>query len=244
MAARTEVDRPVRVTGLVPDPRRPGCIRVQIEYPALGEEGEAGEAAAATVASLPRGDRGRAGRVLLTVPAEVAQGLGLQVDGPLSAPDEETLARAADAEAAFRTALGCLERRPYARRDLERRLVLRGHPPEAAIAAVGKAAELGLLDDEKFTRHYIETRFARGRGPGRLRRELTGLGVAPALVDRLLTETIPADRASERMLTLARKRAAQLQGLDRNTRLRRVVAYLARRGYRGGEVREVVARLV
>jgi regulatory protein len=239
MAARTEVDRPVRVTGLVPDPRRPGCVRVQIEYPAVGEAGEA-----TAVGSLPRGDVGRAGRVLLTVPAEVAQGLGLQVDGPLSAPAEETLARAADAEAAFRTALGCLERRPYARRDLERRLVLRGHPPEAAIAAVGKAGELGLLDDEKFARHYIETRFARGRGPGRLRHELTALGVAPGLVDRLLAEVVPTDLARQRMLALARKRADQLHHLESPDRLRRVLAYLARRGYRGAEVRGVVRELI
>lgn len=236
MAARTEADRPARITGLVPDPRRPGCVRVQIEYPALEEAGED----AAAVASLSRGGARRAGRVLLTVPAEVAQSLALQVDALLSAPAEETLARAADAEAAFRTALGCLERRPFARRDLERRLVLRGHPPEAASAAVGKAAELGLLDDEKFTRHYIETRSARGRGPGRLRRELTGLGVAAALVDRLLAEAIPAEIARDRMLSLARKRAGQLGGLSPEVRLRRVLAYLARRGFYGPSVRAVV----
>jgi SOS response regulatory protein OraA/RecX len=68
------------------------------------------------------------------------------------------LARAADEEAAFRTLLRFVERRPFASRDLARRLVLKGHPSEAAAAAGARAERVALVDDARFTLHYVETR--------------------------------------------------------------------------------------
>jgi regulatory protein len=152
------------------------------------------------------------------------------------------LCRAADVEAAYRTLLQALSRRPFARRDLARRLVLKGHPPEAADLAVARGERVGLLDDEQFARHYIQTRAARGRGPSRLRRELTGLGVAPALADRLLGEELPEDAQDARIEALARKRAGQLGSGPRPERLRRLLGFLARKGYRGTRVRELARR--
>lgn len=196
-----------RVTRVVPDPRRKGAVRVEVD-----------------------------GRPLLTVPEEIAARLGIGPGGLLSGPMHQELCRAADAEAAFRTALRALERRPFAGRDLARRLILKGHPPEAADQAVERAKELGLVNDETYARHFIQTRSARGRGPARLRRELAAMGVLPSLVDRLLSEELPEEQTLHRVSVLARKRAGQLAGIPRPDRLRRVVAYLARRGYRGAEV--------
>lgn len=197
---------PARITGVVPDPRRREAVRIEVD-----------------------------GRPLLTVPAELVRQLGLVVGAALGGNVHQELCRAADAEAAFRTALRILERRGVARRDLARRLVLKGHPPEAADGAVHRAEQLGLVDDETFARQFIQSRAAKGRGPARLRRELTGMGIEAGTVDRLLTEELPEHEAGDRMAALARKRAAQLGELPRASRLRRIVAYLARRGYRGPE---------
>lgn len=197
---------PARISGIVPDSRREGSARIEVE-----------------------------GRPLLTVPVEAIRRLHLVVGTPLEAGLHQELCRAADGEAAFRTALRLLERRGFAVRDLARRLVRKGHPPEAADEAVGRAARLGLVNDETFARQFIQSRSARGRGPARLRRELTAMGVEARLVDRLLAEELPEAGARDRMVALARKRAAQLAGVPRPDRMRRVVAYLARRGYRGPE---------
>ncbi len=201
----------VRVSGIVPDPRHPGTVRIEV-----------------------------GGRALLTVPAAMVNQLGVGVGRPLEPSAHTELCRAADAEGAYRAALICLERRPFARGDLARRLVMRGHPPAAADAAVDRATAAGLLDDERFARHFVQTRSARGRGPARLRRELTVMGVAAALVDRVLREELPEEGTREAMLVLARKRARQLRDVPHPERLRRVAAYLARRGYSGVEVRRVV----
>ena len=77
----------------------------------------------------------------------------------------------------------------------------------------------------------------------RLRRELAAMGVASAIIDRVLSEE--AETADPGVVrSLARKRAAQLGDLERQDRFRRVVAFLARRGYAGPEVRKVVRETV
>ena len=109
---------------------------------------------------------------------------------------------------------------------------------------IARATEAGLLDDEAHARHFIETRFARGRGPARLRLELAQAGIPRALTDRLLAEVVSEEDVDRRMLSLAQKRASQLQHLPRPDRVRRVTAFLARRGYRGLAVRDTVREVV
>lgn len=181
-----------------------------------------------------------AGRTVLTVPVEAVQAERLVAGAVLSEEVVARLGQWADREAAYRTALRALERRPFARLDLGRRLMQRGHPPAAVTAALDRAAAAGVLDDERFARHYVQTRTARGRGPARLRRELSVQGVASSLIDRVLAEEISEEQTRATILALALKRAGQLQALERPARLRRVLAFLARRGHTGSEVRRLV----
>ena len=71
---------------------------------------------------------------------------------------------AADSEAAFRTALRALERRSFARADLGRRLVRKGHPAAAVDVALGRLLARGLLDDAAFA-WATPSAEHRGRGP-------------------------------------------------------------------------------
>lgn len=215
MSLATDAEAVRRITALVPDARRTGAVRVHVN-----------------------------GRPLLTVPEAVVARLGLEVGMLLDDGLGGALGVAADVEAAYQPLLTMLARRPFAARDLERRLVLRGHPPGAAEGAVARARDAGLINDEAFTRHYIQTRSARGRGPARLRRELTALGVDAPVVDRLLAEEVPDGASADRVRSLAGRRAEQLQSVPRPDRFRRVVAYLARRGYTGPEVRRMVREVV
>jgi regulatory protein len=179
------------------------------------------------------------------VPATLAKAAGLAVGRPVDAELQERLTAAADAEGAFRTLLRALERRSFATADLGRRLVRKGHPRPAVDAALERAAGLGLLDDAAFARDYVQTRAARGRGPARLTRDLMAMGVERATVDRALAAEWPegSDR-SGMPSALAAKRAAQLGDLPRPVKRRRVLAYLARRGFAGRDISELVARVV
>jgi regulatory protein len=152
----------------------------------------------------------------------------------------------ADVAAAVRTALRCLERRSFATADLARRLRLKGHLPEAAERALVRVTELGLLNDAQFAVNFVHTRAARGRGPSRLRRDLQVMGVGAGHIEQALAAEWPEGTdGRETIQALARRRVAQLGGnLPRQTRRRRVLAYLARRGFNGPVAREVVRTLI
>jgi regulatory protein len=189
--------------------------------------------------------RVRAGEVTWTVGAADAAALGVArgtlVDDALRA----ALERAADAEAALRTALRSIGRRSFARGDLGRRLVRKGHPAAAVDAALEKCAEMGLLDDAAFARHFVETRAQRGRGPVRLRRDLTAMGVARDVVDAALAGAAGDGEAqAASALALAQRRIGQLQGLPALTQKRRLAAYLARRGFGGEAARKAIGQVV
>ncbi len=205
-----------RITGLAPDPGRRGAIRVSVN-----------------------------GRLFCTLPAGVVAPDTLKVGMPLNAALEERLGSLADAEAAYRTLLRALERRAYARGDLSRRLVQKGHPRAAVVAALDRAEAAGLVNDAAYVAHYVETRAARGRGPDRLRRDLLRLGVERSLIDRAITEHWP--EGSDRWAmprALADTRAKQLGDIPRAVKRRRLLTFLARRGFSGREVQAIVVRAV
>jgi regulatory protein len=207
--------QPPRITGLDPDPRHPSAVRVEI-------------------------DGGRFG----TIPQTVAVAEGLALGREIDAAVQERLGVAADGEAAFRTLLRALEVRSFASRDLARRLQRKGHPRPAVDSAVARAAELGLLDDRSFAKSYVETRAARGRGPSRLVRDLLAMGVERSVIEGAIADHWPEGHDQAVPLALARKRAAQLGTLPRQTKRRRIVAYLARRGYSGRDITELVDKVV
>jgi regulatory protein len=210
------VDAFLRITALEPDPKRPDSYRVEIGGARFG-----------------------------AVARELVEAEHLTVGRVLDTALQEKLAGAADTEAAYRTLLCALEIRSYARSDLARRLLRKGHPRPAVDAAVERAAGLGLLDDTDFAQSYVQTRSARGRGPSRLVRDLLSMGVERSIIDGAIASEWPegGDRSTI-PLGLAQKRAAQLASLPRQTRRRRVVAYLARRGFTGRDITEMIDKVI
>ncbi len=227
MPARTrrythrEVDptsgRPREISDLLPDPRAPGYLLVEVD--------------GARFASLPE---------------EIVVLLGL-CKGKLLDPEAfGELTRVADVEAAHRVALRLLAHRPRAVNEMLRQLRNRGHNPSAAAEAVGRLETNGLLDDLEFARHFARVRTGRGHGPPRLISDLLARGVDKRLAERVVYETIeeedidPMTQARQ----LAEKRSAQLGNLPAQKKRRRLLAYLGRRGYRGYEVDEMVREVL
>ena len=204
------------ISSLEADPRRGASVRIQV-----------------------------AGHPYCTVPADIAAAEGLRVGDVIDDARHERLSRAADAEAAFRTALRSLEARSYARTDLARRLVRKGHPRAAVDGAMDRAAALGLLDDAAFARGYVETRSVRGRGPVRLTRDLMAMGVERSVIDGAIAGHWPDGlEQAEVPVALVKRRAAQLASLPPVVRRRRLLAFLARRGYSGRTVSAAVAEAI
>ena len=147
---------------------------------------------------------------------------------------------AADVEGALRAALRAFSHRSFARRELGRRLVRKGHPTPAVEAALEECERMGLVDDLAFARAFVESRAARGRGPARVARDLGAAGVERSVIDKALAQWPESAAPEEQALALARKRAGQLRDVERQVRRRRVLAYLARRGFTGSTAQAAV----
>jgi len=203
------------VTKLAPDPRQPGYRVVEV-------------------------DRGR----FASLPSEALEALPIPLKPGVELPPPvlERLQELADVEAACRAALRALATRGRARRDLRRRLIQKQHPPQAVDEALARLDAQGLLDDRRFAVAYAARHAARGRGPARLIADLLGQGVDRAVADTAVGEALADEGIDpERALrAVATRRASQLSALAPAVRKRRLLAYLARRGYGGAEVREVV----
>jgi regulatory protein len=202
------------VTAIEPDPRRAASVRVSTS----------------------------AG-VAYTIPADRVDALGLAPGAVLDAARASHLAEAADEEAALRAGLSALGRRSFARADLLRRLRRRGHPEGAAESALVRLDAMGLLDDLRYARAFVETRAERGRGPLRLKRDLLALGVSGDVIEQALRTRWPSgDVEPDVPRSLALRRSRQLGELPRLAKRRRLLAYLARRGYTGRSANEAVAQ--
>ncbi len=204
------------ITDLEPDPRRNGRVRLQVD-----------------------------GRPFCTLPVEAVIAHQLVAGRVVDESIQDLLQQAADADAALRALLRALERRSFSRKDLERRLRQRGHRPPAIAAGLDRADELGLINDGAYALHFVATRAARGRGPARLLRDLQQSGVARPLADAAIAAQWPeGSDPTESVAGLVRRRAEQLRTLPRQVRRRRILAFLARRGFTGSEVRQTIDRLI
>lgn len=200
-----------RITGLTPDPRQPGVVRVLVD-----------------------------GRPFCAVPADAAVTAGLEVGAPWSGELAAATGRFADEAAVWQSLLVALARRAFSVEELRRRLTRKGHHPEVVAKAIARAQAERLLDDATFAEQYVASRAARGRGPARLRRDLQALGVAARHIEAALEKhwpdgETPLDLARE----LASRRARQLTGVPLEARRRRVLAYLGRRGFTGATAAQI-----
>lgn len=91
--------------------------------------------------------------------------------------------RATDGDDVRRLALDLLARREHSRRELARKLQLRGHDPGAVDAVLTALESEGLLSDARFAETFVWSRFQRGSGPQKIHAELRERGVDEVLID-------------------------------------------------------------
>ena len=204
------------LTGLAPDPRRPDYRLVEL-------------------------DRGR----FASLRAADLADLGLRIGAEIPAQVFDRLQALADLEGAHRAGLRALARRAHARFDLRRRLLQKQHPPAAVDGALERLVQQDLLDDARFARDYASAKASRGRGPSRLVRDLLSQGIERRSAEDAVRTALAADGVDPDAVVraVAEKRAKQLAGLPAPVRKRRLVAFLARRGFQGPDVRTIVEAL-
>lgn len=146
--------------------------------------------------------------------------------------------------AARQVSVAALARRGLSRRELERQLRDRGFPDDEIAAEVALLERDGQVDDIALAQHLVGTLQERkGLGRSAIAAELTRRLLAPAAIEYALDLIDTGDELSHAR-EIAIKRAGQLRHLDRDTAVRRLSAFLARRGYGGSTIRAAVDQAV
>lgn len=137
-------------------------------------------------------------------------------------------------------ALGLLAVRPRSRRELQSRLERAGFDHDEVQEELDRLTAVGLVDDrafaQAFAEHALRVRLAGRRA---VAAALAAKGVERATIEGALSE-LDTDEET-RALELARGRVRQLGGLAPEAAQRRLVAFLARRGYEPGMARRAAS---
>jgi regulatory protein len=156
---------------------------------------------------------------------------------PGLAPDEVD---APPVGAAHHVSISALARRGLSRRETERHLRDRGFEEQEIADEVARLERDGYLDDVALAQNLVGTLQERkGLGRSAIAAELTRRLLAPAAIEYALDLIDSGDELS-RAREVAVKRAGQLRHLDREVAVRRLSAFLARRGYGGSTIRAAV----
>ncbi len=137
-----------------------------------------------------------------------------------------------DPEAAARAVLERrIAMREHSRGELAQALAKKHVEDELAERLLDRFTEVGLIDDERFARMWVESR-RRSKGTARsvLSMELRRKGVDADVIEEVLADVDP-DSERETAHRLVQKKLRSLQGLDDSTRIRRLTGMLARKGY-------------
>jgi regulatory protein len=178
-----------------------------------------------------------------------------RLDPAASLPDGLTLGSAATNESddtpdakpesvARAIVLRKLTAAPRTRAQLADDLRSRNVPDDVATKVLDRFTEVGLIDDRAFADGWVRSRHAqRGLSRRALAHELRNKGVADDLVDEAVVGVDDDDerRAAEELVA---RRLPALLRFDREVQLRRLVGMLARKGYSGGLVMQVVRAAV
>lgn len=142
--------------------------------------------------------------------------------------------------AARHVSVTALARRGLSRRELERHLRDRDFDENDIATEVARLEAEGYVDDVALAQNLVgRLQERKGLGRSAIAAELTRRLLAPAAIEYAL-ELIDSGDELARARELALHRARQLGSLDRDTAVRRLSAYLQRRGYGGSAVRAAV----
>jgi regulatory protein len=182
------------------------------------------------------------GRHEVTLSLDAIERLGLAI-GRAYGPVRTEVEREAAVLATYDRALNMLALRARSARELSRQLVRKGEPPEQVDAALSRLRAAGLLDDDAFARQFARSKaLGAGMSRRRIQQELARRGVARDVGDGAVADVFAEEELDEVAVAeqAARKKLRSLKNVDEATRIRRLYAFLARRGYDPDAIRRAI----
>src|SRR5688500_8940674 len=185
------------------------------------------------------------GEFRLALAHEVVLRAGLRTGDDVSEARLDELAAEDQLWKARDSALNLLSFRARTATELRRRLREKAFPEEVVERCVAELVERGLVDDSAFAETFVRDRVRlRPSGARRLVQELRVKGVDADMAEEAIEEVLRSEDVSE--LELARvavSKWARRSGEDRARARRRLYGFLARRGFGGDTVRQIMEEI-
>lgn len=125
---------------------------------------------------------------------------------------------------AWTAAVHLLSRREHGEQELLDKLIVKGHDPVAAEAALYKCKDLHLQSDARYVENVCLARIRQGYGPVRIRQELLSKGIDKALVQEIL-ESLQIDWLAQGLAVWKKKGSGKSQGLAALQKKQRFLMY-------------------
>lgn len=200
----------------------------------------------------PRGSGGRRERKVtidgertLTITEETFIRFGLFDGQAMEQERLQELERADGVSRAMMEARRLVDHRMRTRRELAVRLRSRGRSEDVIAEVLDRLENVGLIDDGRFARQWIDERLRkRPAGLSLLRRELFQKGIDAEVVEAALEESASREGETGRAYEALCRQSHRYARLDRDAAHRRMVAFLGRRGFGQAVIYQVVHRVL
>ena len=134
-------------------------------------------------------------------------------------------------ESAKKRALRLLEQRDYSRKELIVKLTQKGEPLEDAEAVADRMIELGVIDDERYSRMLVRHYASKGYGACRIKQELYRHGIHTDLWEEAMEELPSQEDIMDKLLRSKLKSSSPDQ-----KEIKKATDALLRRGFSWSEV--------
>lgn len=185
------------------------------------------------------------GDVVATLSVREISEMGLRVGAAVGGALESRIIVAGNNLAAYDRAMAMLAHGARSMFDLRRRLRAKGHEAGAVRWALARLEADGVAGDESFARQFSRSRLARGASRSAVLTGLLRAAVDRDLAERVIKQVIAEEGWSEAAASgkTAEKKIRSLSGTDRVVARRRLTAFLRRRGFGAGAVRQALDKL-
>lgn len=137
-----------------------------------------------------------------------------------------------------------LSHRWYTKKEMKESLLNKGFSLETVRIVLEELEKDKYLDDQRIIEIWLEGRAERKLlGKTRLRQELMQKGISSELIDFQLEERLSEEREWQLALMAARKKRVGIECLEREKYLRRMYAYLQRKGFSINLIKKVLQEL-
>jgi regulatory protein len=115
--------------------------------------------------------------------------------------------------------------------EIRGRMKQKKFPPEAIGATIDFLKQKKFLDDEAFTRAWVDSRLKRSLGLRRVKNELKLKGVKASVIEQSVDAVKETYSEDEAVADLIRRKLQTMKGLDIQKAKQRIYAFLIRRGF-------------